>query len=69
LEPQTRERFLRSIINYLARCRQAHERASIAGAKRFLDAAPAAGRYARLRLTTAVAESAIWRLRNSQAGC
>ena len=42
LEALTRARFARAIIGYLGHCRTARQRASIAGAKRYLDAAEAA---------------------------
>jgi integron integrase len=38
LDALTRERFGKAIISYLRYCRDAHERASIAGAKRYLEA-------------------------------
>jgi hypothetical protein len=37
LDALTRERFGKAIISYLRYCRDAHERASIAGAKRYLE--------------------------------
>jgi len=38
LDALTRERFGKAIISYLRYCRDSHERASIAGAKRYLEA-------------------------------
>ena len=37
LDALTRERFGKAIISYLRYCRDAHERASVAGAKRYLE--------------------------------
>ena len=42
LDPLTRDRFARSIIGFLSHCKTTRERVSIAGAKRYLDAAMAA---------------------------
>jgi integron integrase len=43
----TRERFGKAIISYLRYCRDSHERASIAGAKRYLEVAPKRGPFDR----------------------
>lgn len=43
LDALTRERFGKAIISYLRHCRDSHERASIAGAKRYLEAGPQRG--------------------------
>jgi hypothetical protein len=40
LDALTRARFAKAIISYLRYCRDSHERASIAGAKRYLEARP-----------------------------
>jgi len=44
LDPQARARFAHAIIRYLGHCKAAHERASIGGAKRYLDTALSARR-------------------------
>jgi integron integrase len=46
MEAQTRERFAGAIMSYLRHCREAKERASIAGAKRYLDAGIPRGPFA-----------------------